>query len=101
MLWSVGAGASAGAMRVRDARSKTGARFKTGGPKRAVQNGRSKTGGPKRAVQNGRSKTGEFFFVFGPFCYKNVEKMFYQPQKVIFSPQKVKKVKKVKKNPKN
>ena len=31
----------------------------------------------------------------GPFCYKNVEKMFYQPQKVIFSPQKVKKVKKV------
>merc|ERR1712030_194598 len=45
-----------------------------------------------------------FFFFFGPFCYKNVEKMFYQPQKapllpqkVTFSPQKVKKVKKVKK----
>merc|ERR1712055_1007155 len=35
---------------------------------------------------------------FGPFCYKNVEKMFYQPQKVTLSPQKVKKVKKVKKN---
>merc|ERR1712055_546128 len=27
---------------------------------------------------------------FGPFCYKNVEKMFYQPQKVTLSPQKLK-----------
>merc|ERR1711947_53759 len=35
-------------------------------------------------------------FFFGPFCYKNVEKMFYQPQKVTLSPQKVKKVKKSK-----
>ena len=61
--------------------------------------GGSKRGGPKRAIQNERSKTGEKkYFFFGPFCYKNVEKMFYQPQKVIFSPQKVKKVKKVKKN---
>ena len=33
-------------------------------------------------------------FFLGPFCYKNVEKMFYQPQKVTLSPQKVKKVKK-------
>merc|ERR1712082_125746 len=33
----------------------------------------------------------------GPFCYKNVEKMFHQPQKVTLTPQKVKKVKKVKK----
>merc|ERR1712055_659231 len=37
------------------------------------------------------------FFFFCPFCYKNVEKMFYQPQKVTLSPQKVKKVKKIKK----
>merc|ERR1712030_58132 len=41
-----------------------------------------------------KSKKVQFFF--GPFCYKNVEKMFYHPQKVTLSPQKVKKVKKVK-----
>merc|ERR1712208_38689 len=44
-----------------------------------------------------KKKSGFFFFFFYPFCYKNVDKMFYQPQKVIFSPQKVKKVKKSKK----
>merc|ERR1712030_233525 len=36
----------------------------------------------------------------GSFCYKNVDKMFYYLQKVIFSLQKVKKVKKVKKSKK-
>merc|ERR1712208_26025 len=42
-------------------------------------------------------KKSDFFFVcfLDPFCYKNVEKMFYQPQKVTFLPQKVKKVKKI------
>merc|ERR1712030_301201 len=32
-----------------------------------------------------------FFFFFDSFCYKNVDKMFHQLQKVIFSPKKVKK----------
>merc|ERR1711895_142308 len=45
---------------------------------------------------NPKKSEGRFLFL-GPFCYKNVEKMFYQPQKVTLSPQKVKKVKKVKK----
>jgi len=41
------------------------------------------------------------YFFLVPFGYKNVDKMFHQPQKVIFSPQKVKKVKKSQKSKKN
>ena len=50
---------------------------------------------PQKVKKVKKSKKKSDFFFFGPFCYKNVEKMFYQPQKVIFSPQKVKKVKKI------
>ena len=39
-------------------------------------------------------KVKKFFLFLVPFSYKNVDKMFYHPQKVIFSPQKVKKSKK-------
>merc|ERR1712030_152176 len=51
---------------------------------------------PKKSKKSKKSKNPPpNFFFFGSFCYKNVEKMFYQPQKVTLSPQKVKKVKKV------
>merc|ERR1712030_118637 len=33
-----------------------------------------------------QKKNPNFFFFWAPFCYKNVDKMFYQPQKVPFSP---------------
>merc|ERR1712030_74943 len=49
---------------------------------------------PKKSKKSKKVKKNPIFFFLGPFCYKNVEKMFYQTQKVIFSPQKVKKVKK-------
>merc|ERR1712215_520803 len=52
VLWSVLVG-HLKSKKVKKSKKKS----KTGGPKRAVQNGWSKTGGPKRAVQNGRSKT--------------------------------------------
>merc|ERR1711891_126854 len=48
----------------------------------------------KKSKKVKKSSTNFFFFFFGPFCYKNVEKMFHQPQKVTLSPQKVKKVQK-------
>merc|ERR1712030_187541 len=51
---------------------------------------------PKKKKKSKKSAP-NFFFFLAQFCYKNVEKMFYQPQKVTLSPLKVKKVKKVKK----
>merc|ERR1712055_336190 len=52
---------------------------------------------PKKSKFSLKSKKKiQFFFFFDPFCYKNVDKMFHQPQKSPFSLQKVKKVKKSK-----
>ena len=55
-------------------------------------NSKKVTSTPKS--QKKSKKNPKTIFFFGPFCYKNVEKMFYPPQKVTLSPQKVKKVKK-------
>merc|ERR1712030_158309 len=52
---------------------------------------------PKSQTQKSQKQIRFFFFLLDSFCYKNVDKMFHQPQKVIFLLQKVKKVKKSKK----
>merc|ERR1712030_192336 len=50
----------------------------------------------KKSKKVKKSSTTFVFFCFCPFCYKNVEKMFYQPQKVTSTPKSQKSKKKVK-----